>query len=120
MVCPNCGTQAAPNNKFCTGCGITLDNAVKANTGNYSKPGYNPNYNAKTNTIIPLSKKSPILALILGLLFVGAGQFYLGQIAKGFLMLGLAVFFSVLSFKLLWFGVAIWAAIDAFTTAKKM
>ncbi|MFH0735222.1 MAG: zinc-ribbon domain-containing protein [bacterium] len=121
MYCPNCGAQAAPNNKFCPSCGVTLDNAVKANSSNYSKPGFNPNYATKTNNYItPLTKKSPILALLLGFLFVGAGQFYLGQFVKGFLMLGLALFFTLLSFKVLWFAVAVWAAIDAFITAKKM
>jgi TM2 domain-containing membrane protein YozV len=61
--------------------------------------------------------KSPGIALLLSFVFVGAGQLYNGQIAKGILMfLGCVV----LWFALLGWIINIWSWIDAYSTAKAM
>jgi len=118
MTCSNCGAQIQGGEKFCPNCGITLNNNYNSNQ---SSKTYNTGFaNNGQNFNGPLAKKSPILALVLSLVIVGLGQLYLGQTSKGLLMFGLAVFFSFLSFGLLWFVVAIWSAIDAYNTAKKL
>jgi TM2 domain-containing membrane protein YozV len=61
----------------------------------------------------------PALALILSLVIVGLGQFYNGDIKKGFLMLGGAVLGGLISFSFLWWVFAIWSAIDAYRIASR-
>ncbi len=119
MICPSCKKQIPDNSVFCPNCGYTIQNSN--NFGNNTSSQSNYNYNYKRNTsILGSNKKSPILALLFSLLVVGLGQFYLGKISKGLLMLGLALFFSLFSFGIAWFAVAIWSAIDAYSTAKKL
>jgi TM2 domain-containing membrane protein YozV len=63
--------------------------------------------------------KDPTLACLLNLLLLGTGHMYLGQVAKGLLILalGLAVGMVVWPATAL---VAVWAMYDAYKTAKKM
>lgn len=64
-------------------------------------------------------RKDPILACLLNLLLLGAGHIYLGQIAKGLLILAVGVALGMI----IWPAtilVAIWAMYDAYKTAKKM
>ncbi|GAA5080674.1 DUF4339 domain-containing protein [[Roseibacterium] beibuensis] len=65
----------------------------------------------------PGANKSPGLALLLSFLFVGLGQFYNGDVGKGFLM--------ILGCILLWLVflgwiINIWSMIDAYTKAKEL
>ncbi len=64
-------------------------------------------------------RKDPTLACLLNLLLLGTGHMYLGQIAKGALILavGIAVGMIVWPATAL---VAIWAMYDAYKIAKKM
>ena len=87
------------------------------------------------------SKKSPVRAYVLapivaiGLigLLDGSGQFYNGQVGKGFWFLGLGLGFYVLIFAVLGWGPAVifvgvlarltsyvWAAVDAYRSAKRI
>jgi TM2 domain-containing membrane protein YozV len=61
--------------------------------------------------------KSPGVALLLSILFCGAGQMYNGQVGKGFLML-----FGCIFLWLIFLGwiINIWSMIDAYQTAKMM
>ncbi len=64
-------------------------------------------------------RKDPILACLLNLLLLGAGHVYLGQIAKGVLILAVGVALGMV----VWPAtalVAVWAMYDAYKTAKKM
>lgn len=64
-------------------------------------------------------RKDPILACLLNLLLLGAGHVYLGQIAKGVLILAVGVALGMI----VWPAtalVAVWAMYDAYKTAKKM
>ncbi len=117
MHCSNCGSQIAGNSKFCPNCGITLNNT----TTNQNAGGFKNNYSYNGQNInITNTKKSPILALLLSLIIVGLGQLYLGDTKKAAIMFGLAIFFSLFSFGILWFAVAIWSAYDAYKTAKRL
>ena len=64
-------------------------------------------------------RKDPTLACLLNLLLLGTGHMYLGQIAKGLLIMavGIALGMIVWPATIL---VAIWAMCDAYKTAQKM
>jgi TM2 domain-containing membrane protein YozV len=64
-------------------------------------------------------RKDPTLACLLNLLLLGTGHMYLGQIAKGVLILAVGVALGMI----VWPATAlvvIWAMYDAYKTAKKM
>ena len=64
-------------------------------------------------------RKDPTLACLLNMLLLGAGHMYLGQIAKGLLILAVGIALGMI----VWPAtalVAIWAMYDAYKTAKKM
>ncbi len=64
-------------------------------------------------------RKDPTLASLLNLLLLGTGHMYLGQIAKGVLILAVGVALGMI----VWPAtalVAVWAMYDAYKTAKKM
>ncbi|MEG6509543.1 GYF domain-containing protein [Methyloligella sp. 2.7D] len=61
--------------------------------------------------------KSPGVALLLSLLFCGAGQLYNGQVGKGILMFVGCV---LLWFVFMGWAIWIWSVIDAYTTAKRL
>ena len=64
-------------------------------------------------------RKDPTLTCLLNLLLLGTGHMYLGQVAKGLLILavGIALGMIVWPAPIL---VAVWAMFDAYNTAKKM
>ena len=64
-------------------------------------------------------RKDPTLACLLNLLLLGTGHMYLGQIAKGLLILAVGVALGMI----VWPAtilVVVWAMYDAYKTAKKM
>ncbi len=64
-------------------------------------------------------RKDPTLACLLNLFLLGAGHMYLGQTAKGVLILAVGVALGMI----VWPAtalVAVWAMYDAYKTAKKM
>jgi TM2 domain-containing membrane protein YozV len=64
-------------------------------------------------------RKDPVLASLLNLLLLGTGHMYLGQVAKGLLILavGIALGMIVWPATIL---VAVWAIYDAYKTAQKI
>ncbi len=64
-------------------------------------------------------RKDPTLACLLNLFLLGTGHMYLGQTAKGVLILAVGVALGMI----VWPAtalVAVWAMYDAYKTAKKM
>ncbi len=64
-------------------------------------------------------RKDPTLACLLNLFLLGTGHMYLGQTAKGLLILAVGVALGMI----VWPAtalVAVWAMYDAYKTAKKM
>ena len=64
--------------------------------------------------------KSPILACILSLLLVGLGQMYLGQIAKGLVILAGSVTIAVITFGLSIIPIYLIVMVDAYNIGKKL
>ncbi len=64
-------------------------------------------------------RKDPTLACLLNLLLLGTGHVYLGQIAKGVLILAVGVALGMIAWPATVL-VAVWAMYDAYKTAKKM
>jgi len=119
MFCPNCGSSLSGSSSYCPSCGISRNNSQS----NYQPQNPYPNgpqHGYQQSYPNQRSNKSPGIALVLSLLIVGGGQFYNGQISKGFMYLGGAVILGMLSFSVGWFLVAIGSAIDAYNTAKKL
>lgn len=104
--------------------GISLDAPSLQGQGDATIPAARP-VEARTPPPLPYrtSKhqramgKNPWIALVLSLLIVGLGQFYNGDCKKGLTMLVAAIVSGAFSFGLLWFGIAIWSAIDAYRVA---
>ena len=61
--------------------------------------------------------KNPIVAMILSILIPGVGQFYNGDMKKGAVMLAAAIVGGVFTLGLVWLGMMIWSAIDAYQVA---
>lgn len=64
--------------------------------------------------------KDPILASLLNLLLVGAGHIYVGQLAKGILILALGIAFWVVSWGILNIPLVLWAMYDVYGAAKRV
>jgi TM2 domain-containing membrane protein YozV len=87
----------------------------------YPQPGYDPAapYGRDPVTGEPLSDKSVVAAGVLQLFFgvFGVGRLYIGSLAIGFTQLGLTIFAIVTAIFLVgifvFFGVAVWAFVDA-------
>ena len=105
MYCPKCGRENKNISNFCQVCGFDLKN----NSPNFQQ--YNPTSNNYS------TGKSPFLACVLSLIIVGLGQFYNGDTKKGALMLVGAVIGGILSVSILWWIMAVWSAIDAYSVA---
>jgi len=96
--CQNCGEEIDAKAEVCPKCGVRV------------KPMRVP--------------KSPGLAAVLSVLLIGLGQFYNGQIGKGFLFLALGAISAFLTTFVIGFITTpilyIWSIIDAYKTAKKI
>ena len=85
-ACTKCGQRPLSGNKFCSKCGKeTMDKAVICVTCGAALP-----------TIAAAGDKSPAVAVILNLLWVGVGNIYLGQKNKGIVFGGITFFLILL------------------------
>jgi len=114
MFCSACGNKNDTAAKFCRGCGAALFAGAAPPAPN---PGVIRGMDRGAVALAPPTGKSPALAAVLSLLIVGVGQFYNGDNKKGALMLLGAVFLGAATGGLLWLGLAIWSAIDAYQVA---
>ena len=114
--CPNCGTELKYGGKFCPNCGANLESASLPQTTVENK--------VTVNQQAVTTKKNPIVAAILSLIFPGIGQLYIGQNNKGGLFLVLAAVSIVLMLLLIGFILYVlfwlWAIFDAYTSAEKL
>jgi TM2 domain-containing membrane protein YozV len=103
--CSNCGDQIDEKAEICPDCGVRQPRAAF-----YQEPVY--------------QQKNPGIAAVLSALFVGLGQIYNGEIAKGlifmvayFISILLAfIFIGIITTPILW----IFGIYDAYNTAKKI
>ena len=104
--CRACGTQLDPRAVICTGCGVATGNA---------SPGV-------AAAALAMNSKSPGVAVLLSLLWTGAGQVYCGRVGRGAAFFCAALVSAVLILVAVGFVllpiVWIWAAVDAHQLAK--
>ena len=80
MFCVNCGKNIDSVSKFCSGCGSSVNNE---NNPQQQQPVVQSIQNTSSEYIYPSDPpKSPIIAAFLSFIFIGVGQFYLGQWQK--------------------------------------
>lgn len=101
--CHACGNRVDPRAVMCPACGVPQHAAAMSQT------------HAMAN--VALNKKSNGMAILLSLLFVGAGQWYMGRVGRGFAFFGAYVLSWILVVAVIGLFaipvVAIWAAVDA-------
>ena len=126
-ICPECGVkQPVTKTKYCVDCGSKIDakTDICPDCG-VRQPGAT-NYQQPRNDLYkqPVILKNPGIAAVLSAFFVGIGQIYNGQIAKGLLFM-VAYFVSILlifvligfiTTPLLW----IFGIYDAYNTANRI
>jgi TM2 domain-containing membrane protein YozV len=117
MFCSACGANNDTTAKFCRACGAALGSAAAA-------PPAQPDGGRGTMRDGPVvsshrspTGKNPVLAAVLSAVIVGVGQFYNGDVKKGAVMLVAAVILGAATAGLLWLGVAVWSAVDAYQVA---
>ena len=103
--CSNCGEQIDEKAEICPDCGVRQPGATT-----YQEPVY--------------QQKNPGVAAVLSALYVGLGQIYNGEIAKGLILI-VAYFVSILlTFVMIGFITSpilwVFGIYDAYNTAKKI
>jgi TM2 domain-containing membrane protein YozV len=127
--CPYCAEEILAEAIKCKHCGSNLNQVSQAAPRNPTAmqpaalpPGHYPsNYTAPRDSqvqVVSLPPKSPGLAVILSLVIIGTGQFYNGDIGKGIVMLLMAIILVPITAGVLWLPIAIWSAVDAYSSAK--
>jgi TM2 domain-containing membrane protein YozV len=109
MFCVKCGTQLDDAASFCSRCGSATTIAPPAYAplpASVPKPQMPPNQ----RPVIAQGYKEPGIALLLSIVFPGAGQFYNGHIGKGIVVL--LTFWLLIPY--------IWSLFDAFRSAKRI
>ena len=109
--CRACGTNIDARAAICPSCGVPTGNAHVAGL------------TAPVNQEALMNRKSGGTAILLSLLFTGAGHWYCGETGRGFAFLGGAFFAALLLLVAIGFvalpAVWIWAAIDANKAAER-
>jgi TM2 domain-containing membrane protein YozV/RNA polymerase subunit RPABC4/transcription elongation factor Spt4 len=133
--CANCGNAIDQTEEICPECGVRQPGAIKikycANCGNKidQKAEICPECGVRqpgaTTYQQPLyQQKNPGIAAVLSALWVGFGQIYNGEIAKGIVLMGLYfisvllifVIIGIVTTPILW----IFGIYDAYNTANKI
>jgi TM2 domain-containing membrane protein YozV len=112
VFCPSCGAQNQPSSRFCLQCGAALIAAPQGVVADLPRQ-----HTPVPGQPVYARDKNAAVALILSLIIVGLGQLYNGDVKKGLLMFAGAFVGGLLTLGLVWLGLAIWAAIDAYNVA---
>jgi TM2 domain-containing membrane protein YozV len=116
-ACPDCGQTVQEGDTFCEHCGAHLEPQRPVVQPPPPPP---PPFTAQPGTRpgTEPGEKNPILAAVASLLFVGLGQVYNGQFAKGLLIFFGAILGSILVVP----GILVWlfGIFDAYRTSQKM
>ena len=118
MFCSACGANNEAAAKFCHACG----GAVAQGAAIPHAPVADGGAMRGGATVVVggprvVTGKSPVVAAILSALIVGLGQFYNGDTKKGAIMLVAALVLGIATAGVLWLGLAIWSAVDAYQVA---
>jgi len=122
-MCPKCGVMqnkrpAGKSTMFCHNCGAVID--IKAEIcpkcGVRQKAGGSGSGPSGLGGTYPTGEKSPLVAAILSILFVGLGHIYVGKWKRGLVLMAAAIilFITVIG----WLAVLIAGAYDAYKLAE--
>lgn len=118
-VCPNC-RQKSVNEDYCSVCGYKINKNIKTCTNCGSKVDADAKICAYCGAGV--ANKSPVIALVLSLLFPGLGQFYNNQNRKAVILIAGYVVSVILCLILIGVipAIVIWiyGMYDAFVSAK--
>ncbi|MBR2393917.1 MAG: hypothetical protein IKC93_06520 [Candidatus Methanomethylophilaceae archaeon] len=88
MFCVHCGTFNEESNNFCASCGASMMKSMQSSPADRAQ----------------VSRKSPVLALVLAFFIPGAGQIYMEKVARGLIVLVITTLTIMLLFGLIsWF-----------------
>jgi TM2 domain-containing membrane protein YozV/RNA polymerase subunit RPABC4/transcription elongation factor Spt4 len=121
VVCPECKSNQPKTvqTKYCANCGSEIDKKAEI----CPKCGVRqPGYGAYQQSVV--QQKNPGLAAVLSALWVGIGQIYNGEIAKGLILmliyiisaLSIFILIGIITTPIIW----IYGIYDAYNTAKKI
>lgn len=106
--CRACGAAIDSRAVICTQCGVATPNALDAGVA---------------AAAVAMNHKSPGTAMVLSLLFTGAGQMYCGKVGRGLAFLAAALLSAVLILAVVGLillpAVWIWAMVDAYQLATR-
>jgi len=119
--CEHCGREVAAEAKFCRSCGKPLTSTGEHSSQPAPVPQAPPHYPQQAQ---PVFYKNPGVATVLSFLWMGAGQIYNGEIAKGVAFIVLYGFSLLLMFVLIGFITTpilwIWGMVDANSSANRI
>jgi len=97
MFCSKCGAQISEGAAFCSACGAS---AAQTQPPAYT---YGQPYGGAPYSNVSYRQKSTGLAVLLGILFPGAGHLYAGKIVRGIVFIVAFFSLSVLTYVGWWF-----------------
>ncbi len=109
--CTKCNSENQDGSKFCINCG----EKIVIETGRRRRQA--PQRRETTSMTGYAEGKTPVVAGVLSLLIVGLGQFYNGDMKKGGMLLAGALVVGAITGGIVWLGLAIYSAYDAYQVA---
>jgi len=126
-MCEKCNAEVAVDAKFCRSCGTALAPMQARNADLapvHPEPVARPAPAYRPHPAAPVFYKNPGIATLLSFFWMGAGQVYNGQIAKGVAFLVVYLFSILLMFVLIGFITTpiLWiiGMVDANASAKRI
>ncbi len=119
IKCNECNTENPDGSKFCINCGarLTVETGRRRRRQAPERRRQTPQHRTSTDLTGYAEGKTPIVACGLSLLIVGLGQFYNGDMKKGGMLLVGAIVVGAITGGIVWLGLAIYAAYDAYQVA---
>ena len=116
MFCSSCGSPNDNGATFCQKCGKALSSDSSTSQSHERGDERMRDTQSPQSSSATATGKNPVLAAILSLI-PGVGQFYNGDVKKGWIMLGITVVGNIVTLGWAWLPMFIWAAYDAYQVA---
>ena len=110
--CQECGAKTKTKQLMCVKCGMKL---LHLDENEKSQDGF------ALEKIMPSDPpKDPVIAFVLSLIIIGMGQVYLGQVAKGLVLLACAIFLGFATFGVAAVIIYVISAVDVYKIGQKL